>query len=332
MLPALCNIPSQGVIIESMTIHHPERRLLVVHNPNSSGASSVKKEVFARLDDESVRYQTITTRFADTEDNIADIASQLCDGDMVISAAGDGTAAQVSSAVLDSGADAEIGFLPFGNFNDLASSHMGPKDSVLDVIQAQAVDVIPLSVALDGELWRYTPSYMTIGWTALAASKFNAKDLRKKLRFTPRALRIAVSMAQLADSYFRDRPEDLPPFTTTERPTLSGQPMTDILAINSPHVAQLVRLQEKFYDGLEFGYKEIHMAQFLHNVPFGLQALTSGAPLDIVKNELSIHFDQPVHNLPVQTEGEIDHVDMQDIAITKNPETVLRVLHTNRAG
>ena len=313
-----------------MTSHHTERRLIVVHNPNSTGARFVESEVFNQLKGKSIGYQTITTRFPDTEANIDDIASRLVDGDRVISAAGDGTASQVVNAVLFTGVDAEVGFLPYGNFNDLASSHMNTKDSVIDLVRGQPVDTIPLCVSLDGDPWRFAPGYATLGSTALLANQFNTEKSRKLLRFAPRHLKIAASLAQLAQSYFQSRNEDLPSFTTSERSQLDGQPATDIIAINSPHVAKLVRLQECFYDTTKFGYKEINMAQFLRNIPFGVQALTTGAPLDIVDRSVSIHFDEPAKNLLIQTEGEFAHINAQDVTISKQLDDVLHVLHTKK--
>ncbi|MEO8911626.1 MAG: diacylglycerol kinase family protein, partial [Candidatus Saccharimonas sp.] len=296
----------------------------------STGARFVKKEVFGQLNGDSISYQTITTRFPDTEANIDDIASRLVNGDMVISAAGDGTASQVANAILVSGVDAEVGFLPYGNFNDLALSHMNQKDSVTDLVRASAAKVIPLYVELDGKPWRYAPGYTTIGSTALLANQFSTDQSRKLLRFAPRSLKIAASLAQLADTYFRTRNDDLPPFTTTEKSQLAGQPATDIIAINSPHVARMVRLQKLFYDSTEFGYKEINMAQFLRNVPFGIRALTSGAPLEMVNNSISVHFDEPVKDLLIQTEGEFAHVSAQDVTISKSLDDFLSVLHTKR--
>jgi len=306
--------------------HDPNRRLVVIHNPNSTDARHVRHGVFDRLVEAGESFETIQTRYTTTQANTNDIAEQLRDGDTVISAAGDGTASQVANAVLQSGVDAEIGFLPYGNFNDLALTHMRPKDSVIDLLHADTAELQPLAVYLDGQLWRYAPGYLTIGWTAIAAGQFDDLTSRGALSAAPRSLKLIRSIAQLADSYAKHRNTHLPPFETTEYTHNDGR-VTDILAINSPRVAHIVRSDRAFYDGPTFGYKEVDISKVLPNLAFGAQALAGHAALAPV-SDVSIRFDSPAHGLPVQTEGEFARVNTQVVTISKWPERKLTVLHS----
>jgi len=305
--------------------HHPsERRLVVVYNPISTARREVEQGVFSRLDECGELYETIRTRFRSYDANVDDIASQLRDGDVVLSAAGDGTASQVVNAVLQSTADAEVGFLPYGNFNDLALAHMSRHDSILNLLSAPTTNLIPLAVTLDNRAWRYAPAYLTIGWTATAASQFDELSSRAVLSRLPRSLRLAQSLSQLASSYLLHRTYYLPHHETS-LPSNNSKATTDILAINSPQVARIIRPSRPFYTDLEFGYKEVDMSKIIPNIPFGLQALAGLARLPSL-NDVIVHFDEPV-SLPIQTEGEFANITAQDVAITKQ-NTGIRVLHS----
>ena len=80
-------------------------RIVVVTNPNSTRAGAIGRDVILRLADEGVRFTHISTRCPSVDDNIADLTPKLHDGDIVLSAGGDGTMLGVSNAALDSGAE-----------------------------------------------------------------------------------------------------------------------------------------------------------------------------------------------------------------------------------
>lgn len=304
--------------------HDSDRRLVIIHNPNSTGARHVRQEVFSRLVEAGESFDTIQTRYTTTQANTNDIAAQLRDGDRVISAAGDGTASQLMNAVASTGVDAEVGFLPYGNFNDLAFTHMKPRETVMDLLHSGTADLWPLSVYLDSELWRYAPGYVTIGWTAIAASQFDDLSSRGRFHQSPRSLTLARSLTQLAGNYAKYRAIRLPHFTSDV--STGSRAVTDVLAVNNPRVAHIVRSETNYYDGLRFGYKEVDMARIVPNLAFGARALAGRAPFTPLR-DISLHFDQPAH-LPIQTEGEFARVDAQLVTITKQEATVIKVLDT----
>jgi len=97
------------------------QRILVAYNPRSSKCKLIRKEVIDVLQSERGvifgKYEVIR---ANVDENAKRLAKVLCDGDLVISAGGDGTATMVLNAVILSKKKVRMAVLPYGNFNDLA--------------------------------------------------------------------------------------------------------------------------------------------------------------------------------------------------------------------
>ncbi|HEX7484291.1 MAG TPA: diacylglycerol kinase family protein [Candidatus Saccharimonadales bacterium] len=297
--------------------------LIIVQNPNSTRADKIDEKVFAPLERHGIPYEVYHTESADTEQNIADMQEQIPADATVMIAAGDGTAMQAVNASLRSDKNWTLGFVPLGNFNDNAHSHAKRHHSVVDLLNAPEVNTHPLTIDVDGEYWRHAPAYMTIGWTALAASQFGDAESRKAMKDTPAALKLAKSLGQLAGNYIQNRRILLPSFTANG---IYQDEATDILAINSPYVGGIVRSQDNYFDKSYFGSRaDINVGRILPNVPFGLKAITGHAPSDRVE-EMHLVFDEVAH-LPVQTEGEFQWLDAKEIFVYKNPTDIIRVLH-----
>lgn len=302
-----------------------ERRLVIVENPRSSAASNIEHEVFDRLDAQNVRYERVTMRYPNATANILDLAETLKSGDMVISAAGDGTASQVANATLLSAEDIEIGFLPYGNFNDIARAHTRLGSTVLDLLHAEAITTIPLTIMNDGEHWRYAPAYATVGWSALATQVFSHDISRYITRNTLPPLKLGASLLQIVYRYYRDRSYTLPDFTAHDTSEIHTG-LTDIIAINNPAVASSIGSRRKWYDTEEFGYRELDVSHFFPNLVFGLQSLARQMPLSS-KERVDIRFHEPV-TIPIQTEGEFHYLSTTELTIKKDPIRKLRVLHS----
>ena len=91
------------------------RRLLVVYNPNSSNYVRVKNEVLERLPNISgFMIGKFVIEKAPFEDNVKRLKKVLEDGDVVLSAGGDATAAVSANAILESGKDVTLSVLPYG--------------------------------------------------------------------------------------------------------------------------------------------------------------------------------------------------------------------------
>lgn len=302
-----------------------ERRLVVVCNPNSTDARHVKRQVLDLLLEAGAHHEVFTTQHASTADNIDNLATVIEDGDCVISAAGDSTAMQLTNAALISQRDVIVGFLPYGNFNDAAAAHTRPQDSVLDLIKAPTVAVQALSVNLDNAYWRDALSHVTIGWTAIAASEFSERPSRNQLKKTLQPLKLSHSLLQVAGNYIRHGNEYLPSFSTSEKSTIR-QKTTDIIAINSPRIAGIVRSPRPYYDSLEFGYTEVNVANIFYDMFFAVRAIAGSAPLN-PRSSVDVEFTS-TSLVPIQLDGEAEQVITDSVSIYKDPRHVLRILHT----
>lgn len=301
-----------------------DRRLLVVTNPNSTKSHKVQREVINPLHENGDDFTIVQTQTPDTEENIAHLRTKIRDGDRVISAAGDGTAMQVVNAVLREGVDAELGFLPYGNFNDLARVHglRNPLDAYSDVT---TTELHPLTVDVNGQYMRDAPAYVSLGWSAIAASHFGQSGSRDKLRRYTRLASIIPSMGQLARDYFALRNEKLPPFHASHNLAVRDA-VTDVLAVNSPRVGAVVRSERDYYDSNFYGYDEVNVSHILPNFLFGLQALIGRLPAEL-RTTASITFENP-STVPFQSEGEFLRLeDVSTIDIYKDPSKSVSVIH-----
>src|ERR1700750_702794 len=98
-------------------------RIVVIRNPASSHAGSVQDEVITPFQDfglspgQLVEFD-IPSRDVDT--STESLAALLQPGDRLISPGGDGTGnLAVNAAMLASHEGVRLGFLPYGNFNDI---------------------------------------------------------------------------------------------------------------------------------------------------------------------------------------------------------------------
>lgn len=301
-----------------------ERRIVVVTNKNSTGAKNVERSVLIPLRQENISFDQFQTPSPDTEANIAAMQDFFRDGDRIISAAGDGTAMQVTNAVLRSKLhDADVGFLPFGNFNDLARSHKA-RDPVALSQSSLTVEHAPLSVGVNGEYWRDAPSYVTLGWTALAAEQFGNSTSREAMQSSPEAFKLGRSLLQLAESYFKNRHTMLPEFHTSDS-SVVRKAVTDFIAINSPRVGSIVRSDRDYFDSDQFGTAEADVSKILPNIPFGLKALTGHTPAKPV-TAATLQFKEH-SRVPIQSEGEFEYLEnVRTIEIEKDPTKILRVI------
>jgi hypothetical protein len=299
-----------------------QKRIIVIHNPHSTRASKVQAGVFERLDDAGVTYACHQTHAADTETNIADMRAVLRDGDIVMSAGGDGTAMQVANAVLREGhTDTLLAPMGYGNFRDLGRERdplalLGPN--------AHTEESHPMTIEVNGRYLRDAPGYMTLGFTALAASRFGSPESRARMRNMPEFAKLAASIGQLGLDYFRMRDRKLPVFRTSLSPIVQ-QAVTDVLAINSRQVGRVIRSSTDYAAGETFGVHSANVSSILSNVPFGLRALAGHAPAQVVSG-LSLRFEQP-STIPFQTEGEYAELQNVDsIFVYKDPARVIRFL------
>ena len=141
------------------------RKLVLVYNPQSSHYRMVDEEVLAparKVRGRMVaKYAVKPTGFWD---NVANLQKLLDDGDLVVTAGGDGTAAITLNAVMNSEKDVAWAVLGYGNFNDTARM-LNEKSfaSIVEDFEAESIRVLyPLEIVVNGKLWRYAASYFTM--------------------------------------------------------------------------------------------------------------------------------------------------------------------------
>lgn len=157
------------------------RRVIVVFNPRSSKFLKVQEEVLSPLRE---RKGVIIGKFevepTDVDENAARLARILADGDLVITAGGDGTATIGLNGVILSEKDVRFAVLPYGNLNDTARL-LGCRN-IEDVFAGKPRKVYPLVSEVNGEIWRYAACYFTAGMLATSAEVMDKPSVRKKLQ------------------------------------------------------------------------------------------------------------------------------------------------------
>ncbi|MDL2342387.1 MAG: diacylglycerol kinase family protein [Patescibacteria group bacterium] len=303
-------------------------RTLVIRNPACSHAEKVQHDVLNVLHDElpPANLTELWTPSANRAETIEAIAAVIQPGDRIIVAAGDGTGNAVANAYISAKAEgSRIAFLPYGNFNDMAStftSKAARKNPLLLLhSSAETVQVRPLSVSKNGEQFSYAMLYATVGWTALAAAMFDTSVTRQALQSGQATL--TNSLRDIARMYFKTRSSAfLPPFYRDGDENLHEH-TTDIVSINGPVMARIIKSQERFYAQQQFLRTDLDVSRLSRNVPFlGKSALNFvlGSNFKLPGARIvedSLRFSSA--ELPVQLDGEFTLLpDVANLRLSKD--------------
>ena len=230
------------------------KKLIIVYNPRSSQFGRVRDEVLApsrKLKGWMVgKFEVEDT---DVDANAAKLAKMLDDGDLVVSAGGDGTATiALNGAMLAKAKDVKLGVLPYGNFNDMARSFgMMNFGEAIAIVNGdgggRVAEAWGLECLVDGKRWRWGMGYFTIGMFAEATEEFDNAKHRAKLQTGRKS--VAFSWRILVRWYFKNRKRVfIPKFK------LNGcdvaEDVTDYVALNGKSMAQVMR-GGKWYLGAE---------------------------------------------------------------------------------
>lgn len=301
------------------------RRLVVAFNPHSSRASRVHENVFYRLDEAGFKYQKIEVLQASLEDNVRHIVPQLRPGDVILSTAGDGSAHAVANAVIASKLKVSVGFLAYGNFNDLAhtfNTRFTRTDPIALLESAHEQDMAPLDIYVNKKIVRHALLYSTFGWTAQAADEFNKSGARQSLQTGGAG--IMRSVVRLAAFYKKSRRDGRLPAMT-----LNGQPenkLTDVLCVNGSHLARVFRTAQKYYNQNVFLVKTLDVTGLIKNVGFLTQS-TLGRMSGDKHQSIEMAFDRP-SVVPMQCDGEVVELqNVEKILVSKSTDFI-RVLTT----
>lgn len=264
-------------------------RVILVLNPRSSKAKLVEKEVVEPMRKNAKimlgRYEVQRTS---VDENAERLAKILQDGDVVMVAGGDGTAAVAFNGAMLSGKKLKYWALPYGNFNDTAR---GLK------FAEHGQKIYPMEVLVNGEHFRYAINYLTVGLLAESTEIFDGQKLRKKLQKGGRSL--IYSLRKLFVWYVKNRKKKfLPEFT------LNGEKKqaSDYLAVNGRTVARLMKGGDWYLQREKFWSGTAKLNQWWRILLFMLKSMIKRVP-GIESNEDVLRFELPA-TIEVQAEGE----------------------------
>ena len=302
------------------------RRLVVSHNPHSSRASEVQQHVFDKLDAAGYTYTTIEVQQAHLDDNVARLAPLIQPGDIVLSAAGDGSAHATAHAVMAANQPGvELGFLAFGNFNDLPNT-LNTKATLRDPVafldHATPQDIWPIDVLVNGQRQRSALLYATAGWTASAAGQFDNPKVRHSI--THGGAGVVKSLWRAGWYYLRSRRSSRLPMFDYQGVQYRA---TDLLYANGPAVARLFKTGQRYYAQPNFLFRILDVRWLLPNTPFLIKGLL-GRMNGRAVSSAAVQFAEP-STLKLQCDGEVfDVAQVTSLEVRKveKPLTILTTL------
>lgn len=253
------------------------QRILMVYNPNSSNYRRVKSEVLARVNELGGtmvgKYAVTKTSFGD---NVTKLKKLVQDGDLVVAAGGDATAAIALNAVMESKKDAALAVLPYGNFNDLARTLGTMKFEDVFVPQKEILKsgemkknfkvplrfdrFYPLELIVDGKFFRFASCYVTIGMTAEAVELFDEPKVRKELQKGRK--NSWRSYLYLVKWYFKNRHKKVfvPDFVLNDKKTIKG--ISDYAAVNGKSMCRVMKGGEDYLKPKVFRSENCRLTSF----------------------------------------------------------------------
>ncbi|MBQ9020157.1 hypothetical protein IJ096_02455 [Candidatus Saccharibacteria bacterium] len=218
------------------------QRLIIVYNPLSTRARKINEEVLADVRKlRGVMVGKFEVGKTTIVENARRLEGMLSDGDIVVTAGGDGTTEVGVNALCMSNKDVRLGILPYGNFNDVARG-FGLK-SLGEVLMAKEEEVYPIEVKVNGGHYQYTMGYFTVGMFAMATEVFERKKVRERLKRHDGNLIFSIWM--LAGWYFKNRRRAKLPIFRMDGREMKG--VTDVLVVNGRTAAKVMRGGEYYY-------------------------------------------------------------------------------------
>lgn len=311
------------------------KRLIIVYNPRSSKHARIEKEVIRPLSALG-GYQIGKFEIARAlvDENAAKLARILLDGDLVITAGGDGTSTVAVNAIMQSKKDVTLGVLGYGNFNDFART-LGEEDYVgliSDYENGSVRTMYPLQALLDGKHWRYAAAYFTIGMFAESTEAFESPRVRGKLKKGRKGL--FFSIKTLAMWYFSHRKhaflpkdielDDVPmnrlKVSKSGKMNIVKTPIkkqiSDVMFVNGNTAAKIMRGSNYWLSKTEFLVSFGRLKSFFRLVGFMLTAMLFRLPGKKIEKEAKIDFNAP-EEFEIQAEGEYQRVRAKELVVKK---------------
>ena len=313
-----------------------KKHLILVINPRSSGFELIREKILPFLEDAHFEKNQLTTfeiQPTSPMENAQEMAKGLKDGDIILVAGGDGTAHIAANAAALSGKkNLKIKFTGFGNFNDYA--HSFSKNSGKAAIEAfekleVKAKIRPIELKINGSFFRYAPLYATIGLTAEMAEIFEGRRIRKVLKkIHNRNMRLILSLGAATRFYFKHCRNHVLNISEikTDTNTFDKIPPnpTDIVFMNGPRMARIMRSSINKTDADNFGFGVLNSARLIQNSPFLLRGIFGKIPL-ARKKSIKINFKNP-QNITIQIEGEVCKIKKVKTVEATLSEKIIEVL------
>lgn len=297
------------------------RKLLLVYNPRSSRHEAIREEVLTAARGVSGwmvgKYAISTAGF---EENVASLMRLVEDGDLVITAGGDGTAMIVVNALMKSGKDVALAALGYGNFNDIATMWGEPdvKTVIEDYEAGRLAELSMMEVRVNGALWRYSPCYFTMGLLAEASTLMEEEKMRRALDTGKKSA--TYSLVQAVKWYLKYRRGIRLPVGKLNGAELERN-TTDYLAVMSPTMAKMMKGGEWWQRPEGFGSSVQALGKFWKMVRFGLTSVRKGVPLTETKRDV-IEFAEP-STVQMQTGGEYERMEgVSEVIVGRTGKTL----------
>ena len=292
------------------------KRIIIVYNPRSSKYLRVRDEVLTPL---MRKPGVVVGKFEVEPTNVDENASRLArileDGDLVITAGGDGTATIGLNGVALSKKSVQFAVLPYGNFNDTARL-LGCRN-IEDVLGGVTRKIYPLAAEIDGRLWRRATCYFTIGMLAESTEAFDRPLTRKSLRQGSRGM--IFSIWTLFKWWRRNRKHEFLP------KEVFGKKKTDVLAVNGKSVAKIMRGDPKTaFSKDKFIVSTQNLRSFFGIATFMIKSILHQVPGER-KRSMKIDFGKRT-KVEIQAEGEYWSKMMTTLRIYKCDEPVMMVM------
>lgn len=299
-------------------------RLIIVYNPNSSNFRRVKKDI---LDNRKKIFQNYeldeyTIKKIGFDKNVKELQKIIKDGDTLLAAGGDATAAITANAILHSKKDARLAVLPYGNFNDLARTLGTMKLNNID-FGSKSINLYPLEIYVDGQFWRYATCYVTIGMTAEAVELFDEPKFRKYMQKGHKSS--WRSYLALAKWYFKNRHQKifLPEFTINGKKTVKNA--SDYAALSGKSMCRVMKGGEDFKKPKIFRSKALKTISFPRLFCLMAKSILFRTPGDNTTGDV-LDFKKPAE-VELQAEGEYQTFkDVKKIEVKKG-DKCLKVIN-----
>lgn len=158
--------------------------IVVIYNPNSTGAGKTNAEGFAYEVRQRMPKQKVTIRKTEYAGHAVEIAREYANGSqriLLVSSSGDGGYNEVVNGVMLAGRTSNVAtaVLPSGNANDHASA-VGSDDLVGRVMagKVEKIELLKLTSKVAGKKWEhYAHSYIGFGLTPKVGRELTARNL-----------------------------------------------------------------------------------------------------------------------------------------------------------